>query len=277
MAGALTRSGTSTVVSVPRPETPSPLNRTTNERTSTALPSRVPALREGDMLPTGNTYVEQSPQPRKIFTAPTDLVDLCTPPSDADTDKRKAAEKRNVTRTMNKQAHAAFVREMKDSLAGGRPPSLNVPESASHLKARWHSAAKDVAYKYLDLRKESWKEYSNFDLGRVHREINQQYKFDPPLEPRRINKYLAGHLRSSRAVWKAHWQQHGDDNRHHNCPEEAWESLIKWWPTQACKDVAADMAHRRKSVHNRSKTGRKPLVERMDDEVSHLHPICGPS
>ena len=230
-------------MSVARPETPSPLCRTPLERTSTAT-----------------------------VTAPTELVDLCTPPSDADTDKRRAMDKRNLTRTLNKHANAAFLREMKDSLAGGRSPSLNVPESATHLKARWHTAAKDAAYRLLDLRKESWKEYSNFDKGKVYSEINQKFKFDPPIEPRRINKYLAGHLRSSRAVWKAHWQVHGDHNRHHNCPEEAWETLIKWWPTQACKDVAADMAQRRKFVQNKSKTGRKPLVERLEDEVSLLHP-----
>ena len=242
MAGGGSGSVPSPGVSVPRPETPSPLCRTPLERTSTA----------------------------QVM----ELVDLCTPPSDADTDKRSALDKRNLTRTLNKKANAAFIQEMKDSLAGGRPPSVNVPESATHLKARWHNAAKIAAYKLLDLRKESWKEYSNFDKERVHNEIHEHYKFDPPLDARRINKYLAGHLRSSRAVWKAHWQVHGNHNRHHNCPVEAWETLIKWWPTQACKDVAADMAQRRKFVQNKSKTGRKPLVQRLDDEVSLLHPMC---
>ena len=202
----------------------------------------------------------------------TETVDLCTPPDDAATDKQIATEKRNLSRAMNKQANAAFAREVKDSLAEGRLYSLHVPESAIHLNARWHTAAKEVAYRLLDLRKESWKEYSWFDKGLVHKALQEQFKFDPPIDPRRVDKYLAGHLRSSRAVWKAHWQLHGDHNRHPNCPEEAWEQLIQWWPTEKCKEVAADMANRRKFVQNRSKTGRKRLVDRMDEEVSFIHP-----
>lgn len=116
---------------------------------------------------------------------------------------------------------------MKDLLVEGRPPTLNVSEDETHLKARWYAAAKEIAYKLLDLRKEGWRGYSIFDKGKVHKELNAQYKLDPPLDPKRVDKYLAGHLRSSRAVWKAHWQRCGDFDRHHNCPEEAWEKLIQ--------------------------------------------------
>lgn len=103
----------------------------------------------------------------------------------------------------------------------------------------------------------------------MHKEINTTYKFDLPIDPKRIEKYLAGHLRSSRAVWKAHWQRHGPDNRHPNCPEEAWETLIQWWPTDACKERSAAMASRRSMVQNASSTGRKRLVDRLADEVRH--------
>ena len=41
----------------------------------------------------------------------------------------------------NKQVHASFAKEMKDSLAEGRPPQINVREDQTHLKARWHCAA----------------------------------------------------------------------------------------------------------------------------------------
>lgn len=156
---------------------------------------------------------------------------------------------------------------MKDSLAVGRPPSINVSEQETHMKVRWHSAAKEVAYKILDMRKEGWKGYSLHDKGKVHKELNEKYKFDPPLDPQRVEKYLAEHLRSSRAVWKTHWLKHGDEDWHHNCPKDAWEQLIQWWPTEACMEESAEMACRGSQVQNSSKTGRKQLVDRMDEQV----------
>lgn len=204
-----------------------------------------------------------------------ETVDLCTPP-DAEEDnpdpsiedaRRTAAAKRNAARSANRQHQAAFAREAKDSLAGGRPPALKVTDDDPHLKARWHSAAKEVAYKVLDLRKESWKSYSNAEKNKVHRELNAMIKFDPPLDTKRVDKYLAGHLRSARAVWKAHWQRYGSEDRHNKCPEEAWAQLIKWWPTSACKDQSAEMSGRRSLVQNTSRTGRKALMRRMDEEV----------
>lgn len=52
---------------------------------------------------------------------------------------------------------------MKDSLASGRASTIKIMEETTNLKARWHVAAKEVAYKLLDLRKESWKEYTMFE------------------------------------------------------------------------------------------------------------------
>ena len=186
---------------------------------------------------------------------------------EVDKSKRRVAAKRNATRNTNKQANAAFAREMKESLAGGRAPAVNVSEGQTHLKSRWHSAAKEVTYNILDLSADGWKAYSTFDKGKVHKELNEKYKFDPPLDPKRVEKYLAGHLRSSRAAWKAHWLKHGDNDRPLNCPPDSWEKLIQWWPTEACMEEAASMVGRRALVQNGSKTGRKTLLERMDEEV----------
>ena len=60
------------------------------------------------------------------------------------------------------------------------PPVVSAREDQTHLKARWHAAAKEAAYRLLDLRKESWKEYTIFDKGLVHSELRTHYKFDPP-------------------------------------------------------------------------------------------------
>ena len=177
--------------------------------------------------------------------------------------------KKNLAKTMNRKANALFAKEMRDSLAAGRPPTRHVPEEKPDLKARWHSAAKEVAYKVLDLRKDGWKEYSPFDKSRVHRELNDVYKFDPPLDRKSVEKYLAGHLRTSRAVWKAHWLKYGDSQRHHHCPEEAWEKLTKWWPTDKCQTTSADMAARRSRVQTKGRMGRTSLLDRMTAEVSH--------
>lgn len=104
----------------------------------------------------------------------------------------------------------------------------------------------------------------------LHRELNAQYKFDPPLDPKKVDKYLSGHLRTSHAVWKAHWLKYGDDSRHHNCPAKAWEKLIKWWLTEACQEESAEMANRRSRVQAGSWLGRTSLLERMDAEVSDI-------
>lgn len=185
------------------------------------------ALREGALLPNGYTYVVCTPtnvasalEGNHMNSANT--FDLTTPHNatthlvggDVDTTKSSAAARRNVMRTRNKQAHASFAKEMKDLLAGGRPPRLNVSEDQTHLKAHRHTAVKEVAYKILDLRKDGWKGYSMFEKAKVHKELNTSYKFKPPLDLKRVDKYLAGHLRSSRAVWKSHWLRYGDDDRH---------------------------------------------------------------
>lgn len=264
----------------PTPQrTPPPSIQVSEDVTGTTeVAPAVYALRPGEPLPDGYTLMVRGQDCSNVGTIPTATVDLTTPPhaaargpgEDVDNEKRKSSEGRLSTRTTNKRAQTTFVKEVKASLAGGRPPELHLPEDQTHLKARWHSAAKTAAYKFLDMRKDSWKAYSMFEKAKVHKEINTVYKFDPPLDPKRVDKYLAAHLRSSRAVWKAHWLRNGDENRHPNCPEEAWETLIKWWCTEQCMEESAEMVNRRKLVQQSSKTGRTRLVDRMEEQVRSL-------
>lgn len=239
------------------------------------------ALKDGDAIPDGYRYVV-----REVAVAVTGTpiqmqsacatVNLCTPPKTAqpsagdimDSAKKRTTAKRNLTRNMNRKANTTFARELKESLANGQPTTMTVAKERSDLKATWHAAAKEVAYKFLDLRREGWKEYSLFEKDRVHIEINELCKFDPPLDPKKVDKYLSAHFRTARAVWKAHWKKHGDTQRHHNCPPEAWAKLTKWWPTEKCQEEAADMANRRSKVESNSKIGRNSLVDRMDVVVS---------
>ena len=219
-----------------------------------------------------------TPTGRDETHRPCNTVDLSTPPkagmpTDGDIvgdAKNTSAAKKNLTKNLNRKANSAFAKELKDALASGRPPVIKLSEDSTALKARWHAAAKEVAYKLLDLTKESWKEYTFHEKNVVHIELNEKYGFDPPLDPKKIDKYLSGHLRTSRAVWKAHWLKHGDSSRHHNCPAVAWEKLIKWWCTEACQEESTKMASRRSKVQTKSKTGRKSLVETMDGEVSDI-------
>jgi hypothetical protein len=272
------------------PQTPGITTPSAEERRWTAEgPPNLIAVREGDALPKGYSYDVRAPpnaSPAQVASVLNcgDGVDLTKQPDDASHGvgadkgpaKTKAKARRNVARSKNKQALKSYAKEVKDSLAGGRPPCLNVSEDQTHLKSRWQAAAKEIAYKYLDLRKEGWKCYTLFEKTRVHNEVNTAYKFDPPLDPKRIDSYLASHLRSSRAVWKAHWLRYGDHERHHNCPQEAWDGLIKKWPTEACIDQASDMASRRSLVQKPSKNGRKSLMERLDEEVrKNIHYVYG--
>jgi hypothetical protein len=234
-------------------------------------------LKDGEPISQGYSYVVRE-RPDAAPHGRCETVDLSTPtkfstPTAGDVHgnaKNTTATKKNLTRNLNKKANSEFAKEVKDALASGRPPIIKLSEERTDLKARWHAAAKEVAYKLLDLRKESWKEYTMFEKSMIHKVLDEQYKFDPPIDPPQVDKYLSGHLRTSRAVWKAHWLKYGDASRHHNCPEAAWEKLIKWWPTEACQEVSAEMAHRRSKVQTSSRTGRKSLVETMDGEVSDI-------
>ena len=239
------------------------------------------ALKEGEPAPAGYSHmVHDRGNAGRAAAAqsPTvgDTAGLSIIPRNGDQRREEQLEtapsnrvaKKNLARTMNRKANATFAREMKDSLAAGLPPIRRVPEGQGDLKARWHAAAKEVAYKLLDLRKEGWKGYSNFEKGQLHADLNATYKFDPPLEHKRVEKYLSGHLRTSRAVWKAHWLKYGDSQRHHNCPPEAWAKLTQWWPTEKCKEAAANMAARRARVQGNGRMGRSSLVDRLTAEVS---------
>lgn len=57
---------------------------------------------------------------------------------------------------------------MKDSLVERRPPSVNVHEDQTELKARWHSTVKEIAYGIIDLSKDGWKGYFVFDKCKIH-------------------------------------------------------------------------------------------------------------
>ena len=256
--------------------------RTPQPQARTARSPQPIALNDGDRISSGYTYAvdEQAnpvPSGRIPLRSACDTVDLITPPKAAqqaaveapDTAKSRANAKRNLTRNLNRKANATFAKEMKDSLAGGRPTAISVAMEQIDLRGAWHTAAKEVAYKYLDLRKESWKDYTIHDKGVVHKELLAQFSCDPPLDTKRIDKYLSGHLRTSRGVWKAHWKRYGSSKRHPKCPEEAWESLTAWWPTEKCREEAAEMASRRARVERTSKVGRNSLMERMDVQVSN--------
>ena len=209
-------------------------------------------------------------------------MNLSTPPKvkesvggeGPDPGKSKLNARRNLTRKTNRKANTSFAKELKDSLASGRPTNLKVPADQTDLKAAWHAAAKEVAYKFLDLTRESWKDYSIFEKSVVHTELKEAYNFDPPLDPKRVDKYLSCHLRTSRAVWKAHWKKYGAEHRHHNCPEVAWAKLTTWWPTTACQEEAAEMASRRARVEKTSNVGRSSLLERMDGQVRSTRFAC---
>lgn len=265
-----------------KPCTGSAVERPQNTEAGTTRISQLIALKEGDPIPEGyalvvQTHVVPVAPGSTEQQGPCDTVDLTTPPranvpcgqEGLDSAKARTAATRNLTRNTNRKANVTFARELKDSLATGRPTTMKVAEDQKDLKSIWHAGAKEVAYKFLDLTKESWKEYTIFEKNMVHNELKEQFKFQPPIDPKCIDKYLSGHLRTSRAVWKAHWKKFGPSKRHHNCPQDAWDKLCKWWPTTACQEEAAEMASRRARVENTSKVGRTSLLDRMDKQVSN--------
>jgi hypothetical protein len=244
-------------------------------------------LKDGDPIPEGYKVVvdelaEPLPSGRSQKRGISETAAMTTPPKATETTvgeggnttKSKTNARRNMTRNTNRKANTSFARQLKESLATGQSSTIKVAEDSTDLKARWQAAAKEVAYKFLDLTKENWKEYSSFEKTVVHNELNAQFKFEPPLDGKVIDKYLSCHLRTSRAVWKAHWKKFGPEARHYNCPEAAWEKLCRWWPTDACREETAEMASRRAKVERTNKVGRSSLMDRMNAEVSNARCFC---
>lgn len=159
-------------------------------------------------------------------------------------------ERRAETRRRNRKAHVEFTKEIKSSIANGKRPTIKRSRrhTTGDLKSRWHSCVKEVAYSVLDLRIKEWGGYSTHSKKMLHEEIKSRFSFDPPVTEKEINRYLAGHLRSQRGVWKLHWEKFGENNKHPGCPVEAWQTLVKWWPTPAAMDEATEMAARRAMV-----------------------------
>lgn len=281
--------------STPQLRPPAEAPRTWNGHSSPSIPQggsprrpQLLVLKDGEAIPAGYSYVvrdgcnitqsthRQSHEARENVELSTPPTAACPNPRDVtDNTKSTTSAKRNLAKSINRKANATFAKEVKEALATGRPATIKIPESSTDLKCRWHAAAKEVAYRLLDMRKEGWKEYSIFEKETIHREVNERYNFDPPIDPKTLDKYLSGHLRTARAVWKAHWQKYGDGQRHHNCPAAAWEKLIKWWPTEACQEVSTEMANRRARVQSHSKQGRKSLMDKFDGAVSRITILVG--
>jgi hypothetical protein len=187
--------------------------RTQNPQTKTARAPQLIALKDGDPIPEGYTFVvgechEHVASGRTQLQSACETVDLTTPPKATyatgaegpESEKSKLTRRQNLARNTNMKANTSFAKELKESLATGRPTSIKVAAEQTDLKGAWHAAAKEIAYKLLDLRKESWKDYSIFEKSVVHKELNELILFDPLLDPKRIDKFLSCHLRTLRVV-----------------------------------------------------------------------------
>ena len=176
------------------------------------------------------------------------------------TKERKNARKRELRKTNN-----VFTDELRRSLASGGTPVIELPSNEAGIvtsgKFRWHQAVKAVAYRVLDLTIMNWAHQSKRDVKRFHEELQKEYRFVPELDKHCVEKYLKGHLRSSRAVWKQVWTDTGDLMKPQNCPTEVWEVLIKWWPTTVAKATAESMKDIRTRVKSLHRLGRKNLAE----------------
>lgn len=176
------------------------------------------------------------------------------------TKQRKNARKRELRKTNN-----VFTDELRRSLASGGTPVIKLPSNEVGIvtsgKFRWHQAVKAVAYRVLDLTIMNWAHQSKRDVKRFHEELEKEYRFVPELGKHCIEKYLKGHLRSSRAAWKQVWADTGELVKPENCPSEVWEVLVKWWPTTVAKATSDNMKDIRKKVKNLHRLGWKNLSE----------------
>ena len=176
------------------------------------------------------------------------------------TKQRKNARKRELRKTNN-----VFTDELRRSLASGGTPVIKLPSNEAGIvtsgKFRWHQAVKAVAYRVLDLTIMNWAHQSKRDVKRFHEELQKEYRFVPELGKHSVEKYLKGHLRSSRAAWKQVWADTGELVKPENCTYEVWEVLVKWWPTTVAKATSDNMKDIRKKVTNLHRLGRKNLSE----------------
>ena len=87
----------------------------------------VMAVRDGETLPAGYSYVVRDTAHPHTSDIPRETVDLTTQPEgpghaggeDTDIAKQYAHERCKDNRNTNKHLHASFAKEVKDSMAGG--------------------------------------------------------------------------------------------------------------------------------------------------------------
>lgn len=112
-------------------------------------------LWEGVALPNRYTYAMRTggtniSMDKERMRNHAETVDLSTPlkgvahvvERNNETPKSIAHARKNATQNANKKLNTTFAREVKDSLAGGKPPTINGNEDETHLKARWHATTK---------------------------------------------------------------------------------------------------------------------------------------
>jgi hypothetical protein len=55
------------------------------------------------------------------------------------------------------------------------------------------------------------------------------FRFDPPLKPGIIEKYVQEHLSFVRQKWRKVGKVGGDATRPNGCPTNAWPKLVRYW------------------------------------------------
>jgi hypothetical protein len=122
-------------------------------------------------------------------------------------------------------------------------------------KTIWQSRLKSYMYGFLDFGIWEIRKQPRANLDKIYAKMNEDFTYSPePLNKNAMYEYIRARLRDLRSKWKKKWEEEGD--KPSECPQAAWETLIKHWSTEKVMAEAEKMKKARGAVKNPSHVGR---------------------
>ena len=169
-------------------------------------------------------------------------------------------QEQNRKRTIARDFHRPYVKEMAAAHAENRDPVIQIPVCESGtvlgLKSPWHRAARLCARQTLNFKVRSYKAKREYWMSQVHviaQKLDHQFTYSRPLDINYLAKFLKNTLKNDRKCWKKYFFR-TSGGRHHQCPVEAFTEWRKYWLSAEGKDESILMTEMRKGKNKAQRT-----------------------
>ena len=95
-----------------------------------------------------------------------------------------------------------------------------------------HRIIRATASRYLKLTVIKFRDHSDDDLRNVKEDLNKRFVFDANLKPNYVLSFLESSMKNIRYVFHKHWIETGQGEKHEDCPDKYFPSLVKYWKSK---------------------------------------------